>query len=80
MTPEPEHGTYAMSQRHRKRGETPCTACLIAQREYMRAYREKNGTDRDYRYTRAYDRATQRLREMHPGQFKALLAEERANA
>ena len=80
MNPDPPHGTYAMAQRHRRRGEKPCTPCLIAQREYMRAYREKNGTDRDYAYSTAYDRATRRLRELHPGQFRALLEQERARS
>lgn len=74
---EPECGTYAAVQRHKRRGEQVCTPCLVAQREYMRAYREKNGTQRDYEYSRAYMRATQRLRALHPAQFEVLLAEER---
>lgn len=78
---EPECGTYAAAQRHKRRGEKVCTPCLVARREYMReymrAYREKNGTQRDYEYSRAYMRATQRLRALHPAQFEVLLAEER---
>lgn len=77
---QPEHGTYAMALRHRKAGEKPCTPCLIAQREYMREYRAKNGTQRDYDYGLAYRRASERLRALHPAQWQALLAEERDRA
>lgn len=39
---EPEHGTYARAQRHRKAGEKPCEPCREAYNAYMREFRRRN--------------------------------------
>ena len=73
-------GTNGGYQRHRKSGETPCAACREAKREYQRTYRASSEStrDREYRYSLARHRAIERLIRLHPAQFDALLADERA--
>jgi len=34
-----EHGTYGGYQRHNRRRELPCEACLMAARDYQRRFR-----------------------------------------
>lgn len=64
MAPDDQrHGTNAGYQAHRRAGQPTCTPCRKARREY---YRARN-------------RALERLAVMHPGLFRALVAEEAAS-
>ena len=69
-------GTYGAYQRHRRAGETPCTECRRALREYVAAWRQKTGNPRGKTYNAAYSRAVSRLVAAHKSLFDALLDEE----
>ena len=73
-------GTYSGYQKHRRRGEQPCTDCRAASREYMRDYRRTNGETyrRELDRNNARHRAQVRLAEMFPQEFARLLLEEQA--
>jgi hypothetical protein len=82
VTPEIAHGTdNAAYQRCRRANGLACTPCREAHREWMRHYRHNHqpaeSKERQRQWVRARGRALQRLADMHPGQFKALLEEER---
>lgn len=71
-------GTYAAYQQHGKRDETPCAECRTAAAEYAAQYRRSSPTARENGRARKYarDRALGRLKAMHPGEYRALYAEE----
>ena len=75
-------GTYAGYQTHKRRNTEPCAACRRANRDYQRAHRasSQQRRDKDYAYTTARTRAIARLIALHPAQWEALLADERARA
>ena len=76
------HGTTAAYMRHRNAKQKPCDACREAWNAYQRdrrmdpdvrmATRESERVSRVARY-----RALSRLAEQHPGEYRALLTEER---
>jgi len=72
-------GTHAAYQRHRRAGETPCEKCKNGNAVYMRMLRAGNEAVRDNsrKNTRAHNRAKQRLADLHPDEYAALLLEEK---
>ena len=74
------HGTYGGYQVHKKRRVEPCAACRAAAADYQRKYRAVNpDNDTDRQYTRARNRALERLRRQYGDLFEAYLADELAN-
>lgn len=68
-------GTNAGYEAHRRRGEDPCDQCRDAHNTYMSGYhREYRAQAPTYAGTRR--RALERLAELHPADFRRLLAEE----
>jgi hypothetical protein len=66
-------GTYAGYQRHIYYKEPTCDRCREAQREYMRAYRQRPAARRTVNAQQAArSRALWRLVDMHPGEFQLL--------
>lgn len=80
MSPDDErHGTYAGYQRHRLDGETACGPCRDAARDYAREFRARRdvpAAQRERARQRARNRAVWRLVELHPEDFRRLVAEE----
>jgi hypothetical protein len=74
------HGTYAGWQKHRKRGETPCTACRDAAAQYMRDHRAANvgARRKDRWWNNTRNRALGRLAAEYPARFSEILTEIRA--
>ena len=74
-----EHGTYGGYQRHNRRRELPCEACLVAARDYQRRFRALNPAtrERDRWWTRTRSRAFERLACEYPERFAEILAEVR---
>lgn len=71
-----KHGTRSGYNKHRQNDETPCPACKQAEADYQRERRATNPQVRAVQAARW--RATARLVNMHPGTFRALVAEELA--
>ncbi len=73
-------GTYGGYQAHARRGEAPCEACRVANRNYtrrLRAFRpDIRQTDRWSSRTRY--RALERLAKEYPARLAEILDEERA--
>jgi hypothetical protein len=78
--PDPERypcGTDAAAQRHRRRGERPCAACLAAQAKKKRDRLSDPDIRADNaRRNGARSRALWRLAKEYPERFKALFVEE----
>ena len=70
----PECGTYAAYQRHKVRGEVPCEPCRIANRDYTREWRAKDGPGRARERERALaaNRAKEDLIQMHRADYHQL--------
>jgi hypothetical protein len=70
-------GTRSGYQKHVREDTSPCTPCRIANREYMRKYRERPGVmDKELDRNLARSRALWRLAHLHPTQFAILVDEE----
>jgi len=73
MSSEPEHGTYAGYQRHRRRGEPACDPCKEGNRAYQKARRTTaEGRAAANRHSRATSRALWKLSQAHPEEFAEL--------
>lgn len=71
-------GTHAAYQRHRRRGETPCTACLAANAAKTRAHKRASPdyVQRCNERNAARERARIRLAREYPARFRELCNEE----
>lgn len=72
------HGTTAGWNRHNRDHIPMCDPCRKAHADYMRDYRRNNtqAREKNNRLTRAQTRALWRLKDLHPDEFQALVAEE----
>jgi hypothetical protein len=70
-------GTDAAAQRHRRRGERPCDACLAAQAKRGRDRRDDPDVRADeFHRNNARSRAVWRLAAEYPDRFRELFIEE----
>lgn len=63
--------------RHVRLGESTCDDCRAAHTLYMRLWRARGGMASTRASRDARGRALSRLARMHPGEYRALYAEER---
>jgi len=77
-TIEPEHGSYAGYQWHRKNGEPPCDECVLANSSYQTAWRrnnpDKHAAQQRTQYARI--RALRKLAKLHPEDMRQLYQQE----
>ena len=75
-----QHGTISGYALHSERREVPCSECTSAKRQYDRERFRSHPTksERNRQNARARSRALARLARLHPAQFDALMAQERA--
>jgi hypothetical protein len=74
------HGEYAGAMWHQKHGVPKCPECKEAARQYKAEWRAKDPGNRQSErdINNAASRALWRLADLHPTEFAALVAEERA--
>lgn len=69
------HGTRSGYYAHRRQGSTPCAECREAINEYVRAYRRKNGTNRNREGDRIRRKAVNILRDKYREEYEQLVAD-----
>ena len=67
------HGTRGGYYAHRRLKEPPCQACRAAINQYIRTYREKNGTVRNREREAIRRKALAALREKHRAEYEDLV-------
>ena len=72
------HGTRGGYYAHRRLSDPPCDECRAAINEYVRNYRDKNGTARNRENERIRRRALAVLRDRHRDEYDQLVAEMKA--
>lgn len=72
------HGTTSGYYAHRRLKERACEPCREAIAKYSKKYREKRSEERNRESDRVRRQALAQLRELHRGEYEALVEQIRA--